>query len=303
MKVESFHPFLSAQAKACYLEFNEKRAAAWPVPCECRTIETAHGHTFVRVSGPVDGPPLVLLPGGGNHSLMWLPNIADLSAQHRTYALDSIVDVGRSANKVEVKTVQDLTDWLDALFDALQLGSDVRLMGLSHGAWLAANYAQRHPARLHRLVLLAPAGWILPLRLAMILSMVLMLLYPRRYFIRRAYRSSLPDLAASGDAGLKLIDEMTEELALGFRCFGLRRLTKMLEPTVVDDDTLRGWQVPTLFVIGEHENIYSCQQALERLQRVAPQIARAVIPGAGHDMTWLKPELVNRTALNFLGSR
>jgi pimeloyl-ACP methyl ester carboxylesterase len=300
MMTTAYHPFLSAKAKARYVEFNEKRAQSWPVPCECTTVETSHGHTFMRVSGPVDGPPLVLLPGGGNHSLMWISNIAALSARYRTYAVDSILDVGRSANTRPIKTVDELTRWLDELFDALQLGNSVQLMGLSHGAWLAANYAQRYPARISKLVLLAPAGWILPLRPAMLLSMMQMLLYPRRYFIRRAYLWSLPDLAASGEAGLKIIDEMTEDLALAFRCFGVRRLTRMLEPTVADDETLRNLGVPTLFIIGEREKIYSCQQALERLKRVAPDVATTVIPGAGHDMTWFKPDLVNRKILGFL---
>lgn len=300
MKITAHHPFRSAKAKDEYIEFNERRAEDWPVPCESSTVETAHGHTYVRVSGPAKAPPLVLLPGGGNHSLMWIPNIAGLSARFRTYAVDSILDVGRSANTRPIKTVEELTLWLDELLDALQLGASVRLMGLSHGGWLAANYAQRYPARIARLVLLAPVGWILQLRPAMLFSMMQMLLYPRRYFIRRAYLWSLPDLAESGDAGLKIIDEMTEDLALAFRCFGVRRLTQMLEPTVVDDETLRNLEVPTLFVIGEREKIYSCQEALERLERVAPSIATAVIPGAGHDMTWLKPDLVNREVLAFL---
>ncbi|MBN2358390.1 MAG: hypothetical protein JXR83_02995 [Deltaproteobacteria bacterium] len=68
MNVESYYPFLSAKAKARYLELNERRAQSWPIACECRTIDTAHGSTFVRVSGPIDGPPLVLLPGGGASS-------------------------------------------------------------------------------------------------------------------------------------------------------------------------------------------------------------------------------------------
>ena len=173
-------------------------------------------------------------------------------------------------------------------------------MGLSHGAWLAANYAQRHTARVGKLVLLAPAGWVLQLSPAMLFTMMQILLVPRRYFARRSYVWSLPDLAASGPAGQKLIDEMTEDLVLGFECFGLRRLMKLLEPVVADDAALRSLTMPTLYVIGEHEKIYSREEALARLERVAPSIERVVIPGAGHDMTWLKPDLVNRTVLEFL---
>lgn len=300
MTFPMYHPFLSARAKARYLELNEERAKGWPIPCECKTVDTPSGQTFMRVCGPPDAPPLVLLPGGAMHSLMWRRNIAALAEHYRTYAVDSIFDVGRSFNTRPVKTVEDLTRWLDELFDALEFDAGIRLMGMSHGGWLAANYAQRCPARIEKLVLLAPAAWILPLRPAMLLSMMLILFPPRRYFIRKTYSWALPNLAASGAQGQELIDEMTEDLAMAFRCFGLRRLTRMVAPTVADDETLRNFNVPTLYVIGEHETIYSCKNALERLERVAPHIARTVIPGAGHDMVWLKPDLVNRAVLGFL---
>lgn len=106
-------------------------------------------------------------------------------------------------------------------------------------------------------------------------------------------------MVATGAPGLRLIDEMTEDLALAFECFGLRRMTQMLEPKVADDETLR-LQVPALFVIGEHEVIYPAQEALERLARVAPQVERVVIPGVGHDLTWLVPDELNRQVLRFL---
>lgn len=300
MEFPAHYPFLSEKAKSRYLEFNDQRAKGWPVPCECRTVETSRGRTFMRVSGPEGAPPLVLLPGGGTHSLMWMPNVAGLSGPYRTYALDSIHDVGRSANLLPVKTVDDLAAWLDELFDALKLSGGLRLMGLSHGAWLAANYARRHPGRIAKLALLAPAGWVLQLSPAMLFTMMQILLVPRRFFIRRTYVWSLPDLVATGAPGQKLIDEMTEDLALAFECFGLRRMVKLLEPAVATDEEIKALTMPTLFVIGDHEKIYSWQEALARLEKVHPAIERVIIPGAGHDMTWLKPDLVNKAVLEFL---
>lgn len=302
MSLPAHHPFLSAKKQAKYLEFNEQRAKQWPVPFEGRTVETSQGRTFMRISGPVDAPPLVLLPGGGTHSLMWLPNIEGLSQHYRTYALDSILDVGRSANTVPVTTVEALTAWLNELFDVLQLGSEIRLLGLSHGAWLAGHFAHRYPGRLAKVVLLAPAGWAVAIRPAYLLQMMQILLWPRRYFIRKVYRESLPRLLATGAAGEALIDEMTEDLALGFSCFGLRRLTKLLEPKVVDDAHLQ-LEVPALFVIGDEEVIYPPQEALDRLHRVAPRIKTVVVPGAGHDLTWLEPDEVNRLVLDFLDAQ
>ncbi len=299
MTLPSHHPFASETKKAKYVAHLQQRATAWPIAFEEKVVETAHGRTFMRISGPVDAPPLVLLPGGGTNSLMWQPNIAGLSAHYRTYALDSILDIGLSANTQPIKTVDDLTAWLEELFEALKLGPELRLMGLSHGAWLSAHYAHRFPARLAKVVLLAPPGWAVAIRPGYLLHMMQILLPPRRYFIRKVYRESLPGLVASGAAGLKRIDDMTEDLALAFECFGLRRMTQMIEPKVADDDKLR-LEVPTLFMIGENEVIYPAQEALDRLARVAPQIQRLVIPGVGHDMTWLAPDQVNRQVLGFL---
>lgn len=185
MTLPSHHPFASAAKKQQYLAHLQTRAAAWPIPFEGMTVETARGRTFMRISGPVDAPPLVLLPGGGISSLMWQPNIAGLSEHYRTFALDSILDVGLSANTQPIKTVEHLTDWLEELFEALRLGPGLRLMGLSHGAWLAAHFAHRFPARLAKVVLLAPPGWAVAIRPAYLLKMMQVLLPPRRYFIRK----------------------------------------------------------------------------------------------------------------------
>jgi pimeloyl-ACP methyl ester carboxylesterase len=63
---------------------------------------------------------------------------------------------------------------------------------------------------------------------------------------------------------------------------------------------LRGINVPTLFLVGENEKIYAAQEAVQRLSRVAPQIETAVIPDAGHDLTIVQAELVNRLVVAFL---
>jgi len=58
-------------------------------------VDTSLGQTFVRVQGPATDPPLVLLPGDSENSLVWIPVIEAPSADHRTYALDHIADIER----------------------------------------------------------------------------------------------------------------------------------------------------------------------------------------------------------------
>lgn len=155
MERNSWHPFKSTQAKQEYLAFYDRRAKGWPVAYKEHFVNTSFGQTFVRISGVENQSPLVLLPASVFNSLMWIPNIAALSQQYRTYALDNIYDCGRSVYTRTLETAEDLVAWLDELFAALDLGDQINLLGLSYGSWLAHQYTLRHPQRVRRLVLLA----------------------------------------------------------------------------------------------------------------------------------------------------
>jgi len=71
-------------------------------------------------------------------------------------------------------------------------------------------------------------------------------------------------------------------------------------PTVLTDADWGALRVPTLFLVGEHETIYAADKAVRRLKRVASQVRVEMIPGAGHDLTMVQAEMVNRIILDFL---
>ena len=58
-----YHPFRSEQAKQQYLASYELRSRAWPVPSKTMTVHTSFSETYVRSSGPEDGPPVRLRSG------------------------------------------------------------------------------------------------------------------------------------------------------------------------------------------------------------------------------------------------
>lgn len=296
VELSAYHPFRSPEAKEKYLAVYEKRAKKWPVASETRMVGASYGQTFVRISGPVDGPPLVLLHGIGGNSLQWIPNIEALSGSFRTFALDNIYDNGRSIYTRPIESPDDYVKWLNELFDALGLGNNINLMGLSYGGWLTAEYALRYPTRLRKIVLLAPVCTVLPLSPQWIFRAVLCAI-PHPYFTRSFLYWLSEDLARKNEAGRAFINELSDESYLALRTFKRRRL---VNPTVLTDRELQSISVPTLYVVGENEKIYSARKAIQRLREVAPQIENEVIPHAGHDLTIVQAETVNRKALDFL---
>jgi pimeloyl-ACP methyl ester carboxylesterase len=296
MEITPHHPFRSIHAQKRYLDMYDKWEERWPITSEARMVDTSYGQTLVRISGSDDAPPLVLLPGASANSLMWLPNIEALSESYRTYAVDNIYDFGRSVFMHTMTTPDDFVNWLDELFNALGLEEPINLMGLSYGGWLTSQYALRFPDRLDRIVLLAPASTVLPLSFDF-LKHALISLVPLRHFTKNMMKWLLTDWAKKDKSTQLLLEDWMESIYLGSRCFKPKML---VSPTVLTDEELQSLEVPVLFVVGENEKIYSAQTALERLGRMAPRIKTKLIPGAGHDLTVVQAELVNKVVLEFL---
>jgi pimeloyl-ACP methyl ester carboxylesterase len=289
------HPFRSEKAKERFLRLYQQGAEKWPVPSTTRVVETSFGPTFIRVSGPEDAPPLVLLHGVDGNSLQWIPNIAALSKHYRTYAIDGIYDCGLSVYTRFFEGPDDFAGWLDQSFNALELKDKINLVGLSYGGWQAIHYALRFPDRLAKIVLLAPAGTVLPIRLEWITRAALCAI-PHRYFTRSFIYWLLEDAARKDEATRKMVAEWTEFSYVAMRSFKARRL---VNPAVLTDAELRSLKVPALFLVGENEKIYAAQQAIQRLNKVAPQIRTELIPGAGHDLI-ARAEIVNMKILEVL---
>lgn len=292
MEITEHHPFVSGEAKEKFLRMYDEKAKQWPVPSGTRMVDTPYGKTFVRISGPADAPPMVLLSGICANALFWMRQVKAFSAGYRVYAVDKIDDYGRSIPMQDMESIDDYVGWLDELFHALDL-TGINLIGKSYGGWIAGQYALCRPSRLRKVVLMAPAGTAMPVQESYIQRMAREAHSPRD-LVYWTYE----DFARLGEASRKELDAMIEETIVAGTSFNFR---PSLAPTVMDDDDLRSIKVPMLFMVGDNEKLYSAQEAIERLKRVAPQINIEVIPGAGHDLNLVQAELVNRKVLEFLG--
>jgi pimeloyl-ACP methyl ester carboxylesterase len=293
MEISAYHPFRSEKAKAEYLTYYDMKAKEWPVVSETIMVGTSFGQTHIRISGPVDTQALVMLPGMGANLLMWLPNIEALSASYRTYAVDNIYDYGRSIYTRTIKDPEDFLYWLDELFNSLDLEGETNLVGMSYGAWLTSLYAIHFPDRLDKIVLLAPAATILPVRLGFYVNLTLSLL-PMCYFAKRMVYWGAKDLI---NKNKKMVEDIVDHSLLARRCFMPKRV---IAPTVLSDKELRSIRIPTLYLVGTNEKLYSALKAVKRLNKVVPQIRTEVIPNAGHDFAVVQAEMVNKKVLEFL---
>jgi pimeloyl-ACP methyl ester carboxylesterase len=293
---QDYHPFKSQKAKEAYLTYYDEKASHWPVVSEILYTDTSFGQTFVRISGPKNGPSLVLLPGDTVNSLDWMPQIKTLSKDYRTYALDHIYDNGRSIYTRPIKKPEDFIQWLDEVFTKLEL-ENINLMGYSYGGWQASLYALSYPGRLNKLILLAPASTVLRPRIKLLIRTILQYVIHTHYMAKKYVYWMYADAVRKNEESKKYVDEMITEEMLARKCFKKR---KFVNPAVLTDKDWQNLKVPTLFLTGENEVLYSAEKAIKRINNLAPNVKTAIASDAGHDLAIVKPEWVNTEVLKFL---
>lgn len=293
--IEPPHPFRSEIARSVFLNRYDKQAEQWPVESETRMVKSSYGKTFVWISGPEEAPPLVLLHGGPSNSLQWTYNIQALSRNYRTYAIDIIIGTGRSVNTKKIEKTSELVEWLEETLTGLGLENDINMMGLSYGGWITSQYALTHQNQVDKIILIAPAATVSPLSLQWIKYAVLSII-PHQHFTENFLHWLLADFSRSDSAEL---NRLSEESFLAMRCF---KPTMPVSPTVLTVDEWKKIRIPLLFLIGENEKIYgkSALETVQHLNQIAPHIKTEIIPDAGHDLTFVQAELVNKTILEFL---
>ena len=98
-----------------------------------------------------EGPAIVFINGLGAQLLYWMQVASRLSAHRRVIVFDHRGS-GRSATASAPVTVEQMSDDLMGMLDALGV-ERATLVGHSMGGYIAMQVAAEHPSRVHRLVL------------------------------------------------------------------------------------------------------------------------------------------------------
>ena len=108
------------------------------------------------------GSPLVLLPGGTASTHAWQPQFEALSATHTVYVVDMPGQGYTEPHDPEFGyDLPAMEAAIGAFLDAVGLDR-VDLAGHSWSGGWALSYAQSHPDRVNRLILLASSGLDVP---------------------------------------------------------------------------------------------------------------------------------------------
>lgn len=224
-----------------------------------------------------DGPPLVILPGGGDDSRMWRRQLEGLSDEFTVVVWDA-PGTGRSSDPPATFRLPDYAGCVAALVEALRLERP-HVLGLSFGGGLALELYRQAP-RLPRSLVLASAyaGWAGSLPADVVaerLETVLRWADVPREHLARAWIPSLLTEAAPADMVEEVVGIMSD-----VRPFGAQVMARAFAEADLRE-VLPRIDVPTLLLYGDADTRAPLQVA-EELHAQIPGSTLVVMPGVGH---------------------
>lgn len=279
------HETLKERYERCY----ERSLALVEMPVRSQMVNTSLGRTHVLIFGEAHKPPMILLHGMMMSSTMWYPNIRQLAKWRHIYAIDIIGDMGRSELRRRLSNKNQAALWLWEVMEALHI-IKADLAGHSLGGYLATNFALKHPRRVSKLLLYAPAATFYRLSWRFLANMYPALLFRTEKWIDRAFRFF-------SSKNEPLLPPYRDQVIAGFR-YGYPRIR--IIPSVISKKDFQHFQVPTLLLIGEKEVIYPAKKALAAAKKKLPHIEAHLIQGASHVLTIEHAAEVNERSIRFL---
>ena len=279
----------SPEAERQLMEIYDARLAQWPVPHESRFINTSVGRAHVIISGAEDAPPLLLLHAGGLSAWSWLYNIEAFSRTHRTYAIDTMGEAGKSVLadlNTYPRTGVEVAAFYGEICDSLGIAA-ADIVGASYGGFIGTNMAIHTPDRVRSLSLLGPMG-LTPSTGSTVARIMLVTFFPVQPLQEHVTSWAL------GDSPV-----VSERCGEWFQLVMDGVLPKEAAPQAFTPEELQRVGVPTLLVLGRNDNLTGNPEAVRQLAGNVPGIRIEVID-TGHAMGVERPDIINPLVTGFL---
>ncbi len=252
---------------------------------------------FVTDQG--SGPPLLLVHGFPLNHTMWIHQIEEFASRHRVLAPD-LRGFGKSVVTAGTVTMQQHADDLAAILDKMEINDPIVFCGLSMGGYIAWQFVEKYGGRLAGLILcdtraIADTEEAREGRIAMAKRV----LQEDPEFVAEAM---LPKLVARDtSASRPEIARAIREMIVGTAPNGIAAAQRGMAERPDVTQQLSTIKVPTLVIVGEHDEISRAQEMREIADAI-PNSRFVEIAGAGHMTPMEQPEALNAAMRKFLQS-
>ncbi|WP_374175394.1 alpha/beta fold hydrolase [Flavobacterium tructae] len=285
--------FKTKSEKQLYVNSYDQALKLWDIPYTEENIPTTYGTAHIIISGVENGKDLVLLHGMDASSTMWYPNIKTLSKTHRIYAIDFIMEPGKSTLTTKPLSSEEIVLLYNEIFNHYKL-KNIDLVGASRGGWIATLLATQKENSIDKIVLLSPAQTLKPVdKVRKMTPALLLKLFPNEKNFEKT---------------LKIFSIHPEKISPVYkRQFYLankyaKSNSSMLKMHPFSDDELKSITNPVLILIGDQDLINS-EKSLERAQKLLVNCTTKTINDAGHFLSIDQSKAVNEQVMEFLNPK
>jgi len=265
-------------------------------------IKLSQGVVHYEVTGPMSGQTVVLIHGLATPYFIWDNNHNELvKAGFRVLRYDHY-GRGFSDRPDVVYDINLYDQLLLELLKELKIKRPVHLVGLSMGGAIAVTFTDRHPEMVSKVALIAPAGF--PLKTPFTVKLVKIPL--------------LGDclMAIFGDAALlsgikgafvepEKLSDFEEKFKVQMKYRGFKRailstLRNMNMHSLNETYKRVGkYNKPVLLIWGQEDHVLPFKNN-DRVKESIPNLEFYAIQGAGHNLNYENPEIVNPLIVKFL---
>ncbi|PBJ06108.1 alpha/beta fold hydrolase [Flavobacterium sp. ACN6] len=273
-----------------YQSSYDKALKLWNIPYTEEDIQTTFGTAHVVIAGPRNGKDLVLLHGMDASSTMWYPNIQVLAKKHRIYAIDFLMEPGKSNLTAKALSSEEIVIWYNEIFSHYKL-KKFDIIGASRGGWIATLLATQKTNSIDRIVLLSPAQTFKFIdKVGKTTSALMLKLFPSE----KKFGKTLNTFSTHPE---KISQIYKRQFYLANKY--AKSNSSMLKMHPFSDKELQSIDNPVLVLIGDKDVINS-EDSLERAQKYLKNSKTKVIKDAGHFLSIDQSKITNDAMINFL---
>lgn len=289
-----FAPYVALRREAQTLDEPTRKALGGSY------VKLPDGVTHYELSGPDDGPAVVLVHGGTIPLFAWDSQMSALrEAGYRVLRYDQL---GRGySDRPRADYDRALYQrQLEDLLSALDIDAPVDVVGVSFGAAVAATFTAAHPERVRKLILIAPVVDYAEGRALFGLAKVPVLSewYARVFAVRGAVARANGFFTQAGadPSYAERFDEQTRFAGFEQALLSMSRTDAL---TSYRDTYAALGEQPKLLIWGA-EDTEIPREHVELIVKNASDVSFVEVEGAGHGVTVERAGDVNRQLVEFL---